>query len=438
MAVTSNYGAAPTYVKIASQTLTSTAASITFSNIPQGYTDLVLVMNYFSTASEWPMIQFNSDTATNYSFTEMYGNGSSPASVRQSSVSGIWVGYGAYSPAGSTNPGTIIINIKNYANATTYKTTLSRSNSTNGVEATVGLWRSTSAINTIVLKHQTATTYMAGSTFTLYGIKAAFVPKATGGDVIVQDGSYWYHAFRTTGAFVPRQALTADVLVIAGGGSGGNFGGAGGGAGGLLALTSQSISTAQTVTIGAGGAGVVPSGRQGNSGSNSVFGSSTATGGGGGGAESSNGKNGGSGGGAGGGAGGPGTGTGGTGVSGQGFRGGNGSGAGDSGGAGGGGAGAVGANGTGGETGGNGGVGTNTYSTWATATSTGASGYYAGGGGGATGTGVGGGTGGLGGGTGGHSGTNATANTGGGGGARWNGGTSSAGGSGIVIVRYAI
>jgi hypothetical protein len=165
--------AANTYTQIASTTLGSAASSVTFSSIPSTYTDLVLVMNYFSTASEWPMIQFNSDTATNYSFTEMYGNGTSANSARQSSVSGIWVGYGAYSPAGSTNPGTIIINIQNYANATTYKTTLSRSNSTNGVEATVGLWRSTSAINTIVLKHQTATTYIAGSTFTLYGISAA-------------------------------------------------------------------------------------------------------------------------------------------------------------------------------------------------------------------------------------------------------------------------
>ncbi len=165
--------AGSTYTKIASTTLGSAAASVTFSSIPSTYTDLVLVMNYFSTASEWPMIQFNSDTATNYSFTEMYGNGTSAASLRQSSINGIWVGYGAYSPAGSTNPGTIIINIQNYSNTTTNKTTLSRSNSTNGVEATVGLWRNTAAINTIVLKHQTATTYIAGSTFNLYGITAA-------------------------------------------------------------------------------------------------------------------------------------------------------------------------------------------------------------------------------------------------------------------------
>lgn len=161
-----------TYSLIDSTTLGSAQSSVTFSSIPGTFTDLVLVMNYFSSASEWPMIQFNSDTANNYSFTEMHGNGTSAASLRQSGVAGIWIGYGAYSPAGTTNPGTIIVNFLDYSNTTTYKTTVSRSNASNGVEATVGLWRNTAAINTIVVKHQTATTYASGSTFKLYGIEA--------------------------------------------------------------------------------------------------------------------------------------------------------------------------------------------------------------------------------------------------------------------------
>ena len=161
-----------TYDCIATTTLSSTASSVTFSSISGSYTDLVLVMNYFSGASEYPMIQFNSDTGNNYSFTEIYGNGTSAASLRQSNVAGVWLGYGAYAPGSATNPGTIVVHIQNYSNSTTYKTTLSRANSTIGVEATVGLWRSTSAITTITLKHQTATTYVSGSTFTLYGIKA--------------------------------------------------------------------------------------------------------------------------------------------------------------------------------------------------------------------------------------------------------------------------
>jgi hypothetical protein len=61
----------------------------------------------------------------------------------------------------------------NYANTTTFKTHISRSNnSSNFVMATVGLWRSTAAITSITLLTNTADTFSVGSTFTLYGIKA--------------------------------------------------------------------------------------------------------------------------------------------------------------------------------------------------------------------------------------------------------------------------
>jgi len=61
----------------------------------------------------------------------------------------------------------------NYANSTTNKTVLSRGNNTgNHTIAYVGLWRSTAAITSMLLG-TTGSTWMAGSTFTLYGIKAA-------------------------------------------------------------------------------------------------------------------------------------------------------------------------------------------------------------------------------------------------------------------------
>jgi hypothetical protein len=65
------------------------------------------------------------------------------------------------------------VHFMNYSNTTTNKTVLGRSSAASGfVEAAVGLWRNTSAITSI-----TATTggqsYQTGSTFTLYGIKAA-------------------------------------------------------------------------------------------------------------------------------------------------------------------------------------------------------------------------------------------------------------------------
>ena len=64
--------------------------------------------------------------------------------------------------------------IMNYSNTTTFKTAVSRKNDTAGVMgATVHLWRSTAAINSVQIGTQTADTFSVGTTFTLYGVKSA-------------------------------------------------------------------------------------------------------------------------------------------------------------------------------------------------------------------------------------------------------------------------
>ena len=61
---------ASTYEPIATTTLGSAASSITFSSIPATYTDLRLVLVHTPSASTGnAQMQFNSDTATNYSYT---------------------------------------------------------------------------------------------------------------------------------------------------------------------------------------------------------------------------------------------------------------------------------------------------------------------------------------------------------------------------------
>jgi hypothetical protein len=166
---------ASTYEKIATTTLSSDVATVTFNSIPATYTDLVLVTN-FATDSNGTYnhyLQFNGDTATNYSHTVLYGTGSAVASARQSSVSAIYIGpWGT--AIDTTHRVATIIQINNYSNATTYKTTLGRWNNTaNEVGTGVGLWRSTAAITSILFKGYSTVKYTAGSTFTLYGIKAA-------------------------------------------------------------------------------------------------------------------------------------------------------------------------------------------------------------------------------------------------------------------------
>ena len=229
-------------------------------------------------------------------------------------------------------------------------------------------------------------------------------------------------------------AVSATYLVVAGGGGGGGaYYAGGGGAGGYqTGTTSFDTTLSYTVVVGAGGAGGTTTNINGFQGSNSQFGTLTASVGGGYGAH--NGAVGGNGG-SGGGTGNNGGASVGTGTSGQGNNGGSSNG--NFGGGGGGGAGAVGANAVN-NVGGNGGVGSASSITGTSVT------YAGGGGGGGTGVGAGG-TGGSGGG--GNGGaqttapTSATSNTGGGGGgAQGNTGvymTGGNGGSGIVIISYA-
>lgn len=441
-----------THTPIASQTLGSATSSVSFTSIPQGYTDLVVVIGYKAATTNYPTLRLSfNGSATGYSGTQLYGDGATAGSNRTSNAAYISIARAYGVPQTIGNTGTIIIHLQNYSNTTTYKTVLARANASDtGTEADVGLWQNTSAITSFSIDAPTSNDFASGSTFTLHGIAVGnSSAKADGGSTVTTDGSYWYHTFKSSGAFIPRQALTADVLVIAGGGGGGAGHAGGGGAGGYRAFTSQSLTskTSYIVTVGAGGSGALQGGStKGISGNNSSFGSNSSTGGGGGGSRyDANGGSGGSGGGAGYyGAAGSGNAGGYSPV--EGYAGGGGGGA-NTAGSGGGGAGGAGTTDTNGENGEVGGPGSNAHSSWASATGTGVSGYYAGGGGGGAYTPAGdyyNGAGGSGGGGGGGQATEGNAavkNTGSGGG----GGAvvsvqkaGGAGGSGLVIIRYAV
>jgi hypothetical protein len=161
-----------TYEPIATTTTSGSASSVTFSSITGTYTDLVIVVNAGGSTNADLHIQFNADTGSNYSRTVLSGSGSAASSGRQSSVTYIRVDNLGY--LNTTFPAfNAIINVMNYSNTTTNKTVVSRTNNAStGVDASVGLWRSTAAITSVVLFPDTGT-LTNGSTFTLYGIKAA-------------------------------------------------------------------------------------------------------------------------------------------------------------------------------------------------------------------------------------------------------------------------
>lgn len=158
--------AGSTYTPIATTTLGSAAASYTFSSIPSAYTDLRLIVAGTLTSLEDIGIQFNGDTGTNYSITNLIGNGSSASSGRMSNASVMYLG------SLDSNQSVSTFDFMNYSNTTTYKTGLNRSSAASwAVFAKVGLWRSTAAINSI--KVMPVNSFAAGTTLTLHGIAAA-------------------------------------------------------------------------------------------------------------------------------------------------------------------------------------------------------------------------------------------------------------------------
>jgi hypothetical protein len=406
------------------------STNLNFTGIPNTFTDLCVVWSTRDNVAGNQnnlLITFNG-SSTGYSERMVYGNGSSAAALSQSAANiGFAYSAGSGATANTFSSGQMFIpNYSTSLNKTVSIEVVGETNASSAVQvATTALWSNSAAIDRITLTSNGGT-LQQGSTASVYGINklnTSFTAKATGG-TITADADYIYHTFKASGTFTPLQNLTADMLIIAGGGCGIYAIGAGGGAGGVVNLNNQSLSaTGYAVTVGAGAGGEGP-------GSNSsVAGFTTALGGG------TNGT-----GGSGSGAGGQGTGpaaSGYAGTAGQGNAGGGTTVSYYSGGGGGAGAPGTGATDAGG---GAGGAGTYAYASWALATGTSDRGYYAGGGGG---WGYSSSTGGIGGGGAGGQGyapvyaSPGMANTGGGGGGGSNFYYYGGGGSGIVIVRYA-
>ena len=166
--------AGSTYTPIATQTVSGTStATVTFSSIAGTYTDLIIVANGSLTVLDNTYIQFNGTGGTAYSGTVLKGDGSAASSNRYSNNDRIVTDYSSYpnTTAGAWNA---VIQVMNYANTTTYKTTLIRSNNAqNGTSASVHLWLNTSAITSIALQTTGTPKWGNGTTFTLYGITAA-------------------------------------------------------------------------------------------------------------------------------------------------------------------------------------------------------------------------------------------------------------------------
>ena len=154
-------------------TLDSSAASITFNNIPQTYTDLQIVLSVRSdesSGSDLLEIDFNSN-ASNQSSLALRGDGSSVISFTTSTLR-----IANINNSGQTSNtfSSISTYITNYAAASAKSVSSDFAMENNDTFSYQGvgasLWDNTSAITSITLS--AAFDFIAGSTASLYGFLA--------------------------------------------------------------------------------------------------------------------------------------------------------------------------------------------------------------------------------------------------------------------------
>lgn len=169
---------ASTYEPIQTQTVSGgSTTTITFSSIPSTYTDLVLVLNGNTAGPSTIRMWFNNDQTALYSWNGTVGRTTITARGSTAANEVVIGGYQNYWPDSATDRATATINILQYKNTSVFKSFLSRDSDMYGVGESGqygGVYRSTSAINRIDLYTGYFSYYFrAGTTATLYGIKAA-------------------------------------------------------------------------------------------------------------------------------------------------------------------------------------------------------------------------------------------------------------------------
>lgn len=153
-----------TYIGLANLTLSSSASSVTFSSIGQGFKDLVLVGDYTGSTIALVILRFNGDSS-NYTLVDMFGNSSGRGSNLSTSQN-----FGAIY---NTNRMMSKVQIMDYSATDKHKTSLARNDNAGQGETSAyfARWAGNAAITSISLTCNSGT-FSSGSTFSLYGITA--------------------------------------------------------------------------------------------------------------------------------------------------------------------------------------------------------------------------------------------------------------------------
>ena len=167
-------GGGGAYDLLETVSLTSVASSVTFSAINQTYKHLqirVVSRTTFGVTSVTDTVRLNADSGSNYSQHFLYGNGSSVNSLAATSQNYLRGVLSAGSGATANSFGRSVIDILDYNNTSKYKTSRSLMGADDSITLASTAWMSLSAVTSISITAAASANYVAGSRFSLYGIK---------------------------------------------------------------------------------------------------------------------------------------------------------------------------------------------------------------------------------------------------------------------------
>jgi hypothetical protein len=158
----------PTYVSLATITLSSATNTVTFSSIPATYRDLVVIINGNTSTTSELQVNFNADgTAGNYSTVRMSGDAGAGAA---SATSGRWIAFMV--ATGVVARQNVFHQIFDYSATDKHKTALFNDDrGSNSVLRGAQRWANNNAVTSLTYNTISAN-FIAGTTLSLYGIAA--------------------------------------------------------------------------------------------------------------------------------------------------------------------------------------------------------------------------------------------------------------------------
>jgi hypothetical protein len=168
-----------TYEILATTTITGSPSDVTFSSIPQGYTDLRLVASVQVGSISAIGVRLNNDTGTSYGFEDLYISSSNNIIAARTIQTRFDVNFN--SNQRTNNASIITMDIFQYASSTMQKSVLYDYGMLNGTTGAnenqrvmnCGLYYSTTNITSLTLQNASGNPFTNGGTMTLFGILRA-------------------------------------------------------------------------------------------------------------------------------------------------------------------------------------------------------------------------------------------------------------------------